>query len=221
MYRGYITYEDKASLVVDNGRIIKADNVDNLKDILVLENTLENYNEDYSDLIDYKNSLINRNKNNKSMAIACASVGLVSPFMSYELGKLMVKDDVADITIPLGCVMGSVLLLGAFSNLIASKNSSKLKKLDVNIKKIDLVTKSLEDVIKIEKEKSKKISEKYKVINNLELESYDTFVEYYDKNKDNLLEEYNRKEIITESTNDQLYNKVLTRMLIRDKGLIK
>lgn len=60
MYKGYIIHVDKVNLVEDYGRITEIDNVDNLRDILILENTLENYNEDYVDLVSLKNRIKNK-----------------------------------------------------------------------------------------------------------------------------------------------------------------
>lgn len=110
MYKGYIIHKDKALLVEDSGKITEVDNVDNLKDILVLENTLDYYNEEYVDYAYVKDELKNRRINRKSNAIDGFTIGAASPLMSYGIGKLIAINDISDITIPLGCMVGTVMI---------------------------------------------------------------------------------------------------------------
>lgn len=155
------------------------------------------------------------------MAIATFAIGALSPLMSYGIGTAFATTDISQVALHLGCAMGTVLAGYGILELATVPKKERIKKLDVNIKAVDLVTRSLEDVIKLEKEKSKKITGPYKVIDNLDEDTYDNFVQYFENNKNNLFKEYEKKQIITDSSDDQLYNKVLTRMIINSKGLTK
>ena len=217
MYKGYIIHEDKVNLVEDYGRLTEVDNVDNLRDILKLENTLENYCEDYWDYVDLKRDLNNKKRNKKSMAIASFTIGALSPLMSYAIGNYIAYNDISAISLPFGCAVGTILSGYGILELATIPNKEKIKNLEVNIRNTRLVIESLEDVIKVEKEESKKISENYKVVDNLFEDPYDNLIEYFENNKDNLFEEYGRYKEIINSSNDRLYNKVLTRMVINSK----
>lgn len=219
MYRGYIIHEDKALLVEDYGKITEVDNVDNLKDIVILENALENYKEDYSEIMSIKSHLVNKTKNKKANAISCFTIGAASPLMSYGLGRLMALKDISNVSVPLGCMMGTVLVGFGLGEILSTPKKSKIKKLDVNLENLELVTSSLEDVIKLEKEKSKKIAGPYKVIDNLDDDDrLDNLIECYEEYKDDLTVEYDTNKKIS-SFGDTLYNKVFTKIM--EKGLTK
>ena len=219
MYTGYIIHKDKAELVEDHGNITEVDNVDNLRDIVILENALENYNEDYSEIMSIKSHLVNNTKNKKANAISCFTIGAASPLMSYGLGRFMALKDISNVSVPFGCMIGTVLVGFGLGEILSIPKKSKIKKLDVNLESLELITSSLEDVIKLEKEKSKKITGPYKVIDNLvDDDRLDNLLECYEEYKDDLTVEYDTNKKIS-SFGDNLYNKVFTKIM--EKGLTK